>query len=213
VFLSIRSRRRRRLAAAVPDVLDLLAVCTGCGLGLDASLRHVAQAIQLLSPELAFELAKTNADLQSGVDRDKALRGLGRRTGVPDLRSLADLLLEVDALGTSVGESLRRHSESTRRARRERMRKKAALLPMKMSIILPLFFLTPLMTVILVPVVLDLGEQYSAFRGPASGSNDAAALRDAGVAPGRASAAKAGSPPTKGAGAAPPPRAGKPTRL
>src|SRR3989449_4375420 len=45
------------------------------------SIRHVSR----LTSE---ELIVVNLEIRAGVPRDEALRGLGERTGVPDVRSL-----------------------------------------------------------------------------------------------------------------------------
>jgi len=154
-----RSRRKKRMADAVPDVVDLLVLCTEGGVGLDAALRHVTEAVRDLSLELASELAIANAELQAGGPRDLALRALAKRTAVPEVRDVAELLIEVDALGTSVGEALRKHSEDSRRRRRERARKKASTLPMKMSAVLAGFFLLPLLVVIAAPIGIQAYQQ------------------------------------------------------
>jgi tight adherence protein C len=167
----LADRRRRRLAAALPDVLDLLVLSVESGLGLDAALRRVGESVGELSPDFARELAIANAGLQAGQPRADVFRGLEERTGVTDLQPLTDLFLEVDALGTSIVEALRKHVDQMRVLRVQRAKQKAAKLPIKMSVVLPVFFLLPMFIVVVGPIgirlldLLDGGSESSEANG------------------------------------------------
>ncbi len=48
--------RQKAIRAGVPDMLDLLVVCTESGLGFNAALRRVADELVISHPELADEV-------------------------------------------------------------------------------------------------------------------------------------------------------------
>lgn len=131
-------RRQRALRNAFPDALDLLIVCVESGLGLVASLQRVAGELQVSHPELAGELARINAEIGAGMERDQALRNLADRTGLEDIRGLVSLLIQSLRFGTSIADALRVYSEEFRDKRMQRAEEIAATLGTKM--IFPLIF-------------------------------------------------------------------------
>src|SRR5690554_4609134 len=77
------------------------------------------------------------------------VHGLGNRTGVDDLRSLAAILIQADKFGSSVAQALRVQSDAMRTRRRQIAEEKAAKTAVKM--IFPLvFFIFPGIFVVLV---------------------------------------------------------------
>jgi tight adherence protein C len=132
------NRRQRALRNAFPDALDLLIVCVESGLGLVAALQRVAGELQVSHPELATELARINAEIQAGMERDQALRNLSERTGLDDIRGLVGLLIQSMRFGTSIADALRVYSEEFRDKRMQRAEEIAATLGTKM--IFPLIF-------------------------------------------------------------------------
>lgn len=131
-------RRQRALRNAFPDALDLLIVCVESGLGLVAALQRVAGELQVSHPELAAELARINAEIQAGMERDQALRNLAERTGLDDIRGLVGLLIQSMRFGTSIADALRVYSEEFRDKRMQRAEEIAATLGTKM--VFPLIF-------------------------------------------------------------------------
>ncbi len=48
-----------------------------------------------------FEIGITNREIRAGKPRDEALRNLGERSGVDDIKSLVAMLIQTDRFGTS----------------------------------------------------------------------------------------------------------------
>ena len=94
-----------------------------------------------------------------GKTRVEALRELGLRTGVEDIKALVAMLIQTDRFGTSVAQSLRVHSDELRTKRRQRAEEAAAKTTVKM--VPPLVFLIfpALMVVILGPAVISVARQ------------------------------------------------------
>jgi tight adherence protein C len=131
-------RRIKSLRHAFPDALDLLVVCVESGLGLAAAIQRVADELDVSHPELAFELSTVNAEIRAGTPREKALRNLAERTGLPDIRGLVGLLVQTMRFGTSVADALRVYSEEFRDKRMQRAEELAAKMGTKL--IFPLIF-------------------------------------------------------------------------
>jgi tight adherence protein C len=126
------AKRQHRIRLSLADALDLMVVSVEAGLGLDQALSRVGQELAFAYPDLSTELRLVNLELLAGTARPDALRNLGDRTGVDDLRSLVTMLIQTDKFGTSVATSLRVFSETLRTKRRQRAEEAAAKTGVKM---------------------------------------------------------------------------------
>ena len=63
------NKRRERIQRSLPDALDLLAICTEAGLGLDQAIVRVAQELRFNHPELSEELIQINLEQRAGNPR------------------------------------------------------------------------------------------------------------------------------------------------
>jgi tight adherence protein C len=147
------------LQRALPDSLDLLVVCVEAGLGLNQALVRVSEEIEHVSTVMSDELVLTNLEIRAGTPRDEALRNLGERTGLGDLKSLTAMLIQTDRFGTSVATALRVHSDTMRTKRRQRAEEAAAKTTIKLVFPLVLFIFPAMFVVILGPAVLHILEQ------------------------------------------------------
>jgi tight adherence protein C len=157
VWLARKSRNRKeRIQLAIPDVLDLTVVCVEAGLGLDQALMRIGQEVRTGHPDLSEELRLYNLEVNAGRNRADALRNLGGRTDVEDLRSLTAVLIQTDRFGTSIAQSLRVFSESLRTKRRQRAEERAAKTTVKMVPVLVFFIFPSIFIVVLFPAVLAI---------------------------------------------------------
>ncbi len=160
MFLGWRvNARQHRLRRGLPDGLDLLVICVESGLGLDQALMKVAQELRITHHELSEELQLVNLEMRIGKTRLEALRELGRRTGIEDIKSMVAMLVQTDRFGTSVAQSLRVFSDDLRVKRRQRAEEMSAKTSVKMVPPLVFFIFPALMVVILGPAVLTLMRQ------------------------------------------------------
>lgn len=157
----LRRRGRRRIQMitnGLPDSLDLMVVCLEAGLGLNATIARVGQERAVLADALGEEFAQTSLALRSGQTREEALRGLGDRNGVEDLKALAGLIIQSDRLGASMGKTLRAHADLLRTKRRQRAEEAARKLPIKVLFPLATMLLPPLMVMVAGPAFLKFGD-------------------------------------------------------
>jgi tight adherence protein C len=130
--------RQDRIDKALPDVLDLMIVALEAGLSLQSTLNHVAEEVRRISKDMHQELRITNAELRTGIPRDRALKNLADRTGVQSVSSLTALMIQSEKMGASIAHSLRTHADFVRVQRGQRAEEMAAKMPIK--IIFPTMF-------------------------------------------------------------------------
>lgn len=156
-FLSrMISNRKARITRALPDALDLMVVCVEAGLGLNAALQRVGREMELVEPDLAEEMAITNREIRAGKPRDEALRNLGDRAGVDDVKSLVAMLVQTDRFGTSIADSLRVFADSMRTKRRQRVEELVAKAAIKLIFPLLLFIFPALLIVLMGPALIRI---------------------------------------------------------
>jgi tight adherence protein C len=117
---------------------------------------RVASELQIVHPELSEELQLVTAEMRVGKTRIEALRELGRRTGLDDIKSLVGMLIQTERFGTSIAQSLRIYSVDLRTKRRQRAEELSAKTSVKMVPALVLFIFPALLLVILGPAVIIL---------------------------------------------------------
>jgi tight adherence protein C len=132
------AKRQEILKLSLPDALDLTVVSVEAGLGLDQAIQHVAKELQVSHPELSEELALVTLEMRAGKRRSEALRNLGERTGQPEIKKLIAILVQNDRFGTSMGDSLRTHSDYMRTQRRQEAEERAGKVGVKL--VFPIFF-------------------------------------------------------------------------
>ena len=165
-WLRQRSRRRvQRITEALPDSLDLMVVCLESGLGLNATIARVGEERSAMDDPLGQEFAQVAFELRSGRSREDALRSLGDRNGVEDLKALAGLIIQSDRLGASMAKTLRAHADLLRTKRRQRGEEAARKLPIKVLLPLATMLLPPLMIMVAGPAFLKLQDLVKVFSG------------------------------------------------
>ena len=139
IFLGKKVKKRQEiLRLSLPDALDMLVVSVEAGLGLDQAIQHVARELITSHPQLSEELTLVTLEMRAGKRRSDALRHFAERTGEDEIRKLIAILVQNDRFGTSMGESLRAHSDYLRTRRRQEAEERAAKVGVKL--VFPIFF-------------------------------------------------------------------------
>lgn len=147
-------RRQQSIQRAFPDALDLLLICVESGMSVEAGFARVAAEMGTQSPELAEEMALTNAELSFLPDRTHAYENLAIRTGLDGVKAVTTSLIQAERYGTPVGTALRVMAEENRSMRMQAAEKKAAALPAQLTVPMIVFFLPVLFMVILGPAAM-----------------------------------------------------------
>ena len=149
-------KRKESIFLGLPDALDLMVVCVEAGLGLDQAMRKVADEMKNSYRVLAEEFGIANFQLQMGRPRNEVLHELGMRTGVPDLRSLAGVLIQADKFGSSIAQALRVQSDSMRTRRRQLAEERAAKTAVKLIFPLVMFIFPGIFVVLVGPAAITM---------------------------------------------------------
>lgn len=152
----LRSRVGKRQAAirrALPDALDLLSITVEAGLGFDSAVSRVAR--QAGGP-LGEELHRMLQEMQIGRPRADALRDLGDRSTLPELKSFVLAMVQADIFGISIGKVLHVQAAELRMRRRQTAEEKAQKIPVKITFPLIACIFPALFVVILGPAVLTV---------------------------------------------------------
>lgn len=157
IWISSRiDKRQQTIAEAFPDAIDMLVVCVEAGLGLDAAFTRVGVQIAPAHPVLASELGVIALELRAGRSRDEVLRNFAKRIGLREVTSFVTLLLQSEALGASVGQTLRVYSDEMRTNRMLRAEEMAHKLPVKLTFPLVACVLPTMFVAVMLPGMITL---------------------------------------------------------
>jgi tight adherence protein C len=157
LWLTLRIKNRKQhIELSLPDALDLMVVCVEAGLGMDRAMMRISQELQSAHPEIGDELKVFALETNAGKNRADALRDLGSRTDVADVKEWVSILIQSDRFGTSVAQALRTVSDNLRTKRRQRAEERAAKIPVKMIPPLVLFIFPAIFVVVIGPAVIQI---------------------------------------------------------
>jgi tight adherence protein C len=129
-MLSMRiSRRREQIERDSADFIDLLAITVQAGLSLDQSI-HVTS--ERLEGALADETRLMLNEVRVGQSRHDAMRRLAERCDTPTINSFARTMTQGEAMGVSIGQTLRGLAVDARIRKRNTAEERAQKAPVKM---------------------------------------------------------------------------------
>jgi len=162
LYLRWKTRSRQtEMRKVLPDLIDLLVICTEAGLALDQAIYRVAREIQRSSPALAEEFYLLTLEVRAGAGRASAMRNLALRIDIDEVNALVSMLSQAERFGTSIADALRVQSEISRVKRMQRAEEIAAKIPTKMLLPLVLLIFPALMMVLLGPAVLQIMKAFA----------------------------------------------------
>jgi len=123
------THRRMEIQSALPDALDLLVVCVEAGLSFESAMARVAEKLENAMGE---EFGRVLQESRLGRPRLEALDDLGRRTGVEDLHSFVQAVIQSEQLGSGIAKMLRIQSDEIRQKRVLRAQETGARASLKM---------------------------------------------------------------------------------
>src|ERR1700733_10095797 len=131
--------RAQRLRSAVPAALDLMVLAMEAGQALDQSIADASRGLKRTHPDLSGELAQLYMELRTGGTRADSFRTMAARNKEPELRKLANLLIDSDRFGVGIGPALRSHAKYLRTRFRQLAQERARKIGVKL--VFPVFFL------------------------------------------------------------------------
>lgn len=153
-------RRRARIAAALPDALDLMATGAASGRGPGALL---AEAMHGASGPLREELARAVAAIECGTSQEESLRALRRRSTGGTLAALAAALERSRRHGSPLSRALHEQAGSLREEERRLIGERAARAAPKMQLVVALLLVSSVLLIVAAAIVANSGSLLPSF--------------------------------------------------
>jgi tight adherence protein C len=153
-------QRHRRLVAALPDALDLLAVSAGSGRGLAAGIEQLARAGE---GPLAEEMRLTVAELSYGVPLGAALASLRSRVRGNELATLVAAIERSRKFGSPLADQLQRQAAALRRDSRRAVEERAARAAPKIQLVVALVLVPSVLLMIAAGLIANAGSLLAGF--------------------------------------------------
>jgi tight adherence protein C len=153
-------QRHRRLVAALPDALDLLAVSAGSGRGPAAGIEQLARAGE---GPLAEEMRLTVAELSSGVPLGTALASLRGRVRGSELATLVAAIERSHRFGSPLADQLQRQATALRRDSRRAVEERAARAAPKIQLVVALVLVPSVLLMIAAGLIANAGTLLAGF--------------------------------------------------
>jgi len=123
---------------------------------LDAAFVRVGQEMTESHPRIAEEFARVSEELRAGRGITDTLRAMGDRSEVSGVKSFAALVIQTEALGVSIAQTLRTYSIEMRETRFLKAEEKAMRIPVLLTIPLVICILPVIVTAVMLPVSIDV---------------------------------------------------------
>jgi len=154
-------KRQGKIRRGLPDVLDLLVICIEAGLSLDQGTVRTSEELTEAQPELCDELRVVVLEQRAGRPRQDTWKHLADRTDVDCVRNLVSMLIQAEQFGTSIGKTLRTHSDTLRTQRIQQIEEQAAKTTIKLIFPLVFFIFPSLFLVVLGPAVIIMMDSFT----------------------------------------------------
>ena len=155
-------KRMESIEHGVPDLVDLLVICTESGLDLNSSIRRIAREMRTSNSVLADELSLTAIELEMIPDSRKVFENLENRTDCLEIKTLSKTLMQSIEYGSSLSSSLRELAAETRQRRMLDAEGKAAQAPTLLTLPMMIFIMPCLFIIMLGPVIISMIRSFSA---------------------------------------------------
>lgn len=149
-----------KIRNSFPNALDLLQISVESGLGFDAALIRVGDALEHVAPEVSHEFRLLRQEIQAGADREKAMFAMADRMGIPEAKSFVLVIAQSMRFGTSLTSALRNFAIEMRVNRELLAQEKANKLPVQMSAVMSFLMLPSLFLITLFPVIIRYMAMY-----------------------------------------------------
>ena len=156
----LQQERGKRVQTGLPYVIDLLALGLSAGLDFTGSLRQVIDKSSNPDDPLIEELNIIQQELSMGKTRKQALLQFADRVGGETAREFVSAVVQAEERGSPLSDVLRIQAQVSRQRRSTRAEEAAATASVKMLMPMVLLFLAILMLIV-TPMVLTLGDQFS----------------------------------------------------
>ena len=146
LFLKILTiQRQDKVTTALPDFIDLCNICMTAGLSWLISVKRVTEELKSAHPAICAEFSYMFDQIQTGMNRQQALRQLAQRNPTKEMQYLVNILLQSEKTGSTILNALSQFPARLYVMREQVMEEKAGKLSAKMALVIMPFMLMPYM--------------------------------------------------------------------
>lgn len=145
--------KQNEILKGLPSALDMLSVCVDAGLGFDQAMKRMSDQWKT---RVACEFGRVVSEMEMGISRREAMRGMADRLEVTELSSFVAIILQSEQLGSSIADTLHAQAEQMRIERRYRAEEKARTIPIKMLLPLAFLIFPAILAILLGPAIPQL---------------------------------------------------------
>ncbi len=146
--------RTREIYEAFPNTLDLIQISVEAGMGFDAAMTRVSNEMVHSAPAISQEFRMVQLEVAAGGSREKALMDMSERSGVDEVTSFSNVVLQSMQFGTSIADALTIYAQEMRLARELKAQEMANKLPVKMSAVMSSLMLPAMIILLVGPVAI-----------------------------------------------------------
>lgn len=150
--------RQKQIRLSLPNSLEILTIALEAGASFDSALVKV---VKNMKGPLGEEFARMLWEWQVGISRHDALRHLGDRNDVPELKRITSLLIQADTLGISISKLLRVEVAEIRKKRKQLIEEAAQKTTVKLVFPVILFIIPALMLIIMGPGLIRIAQVFT----------------------------------------------------
>jgi tight adherence protein C len=154
-------KHRKSVGVALPDTLELMAICVESGISLENAIFRVSREIKDTQPALAEELALTWAEISILPSRDQALENFSERVDIPTVRTVVGTLAQSLRYGSPLAQSLRAAASEMRAEQVTLLEERANRLPALMTIPVMLLIMPTIFLIVGGPAVIRMLDIFS----------------------------------------------------
>lgn len=146
-------KRQEQLRSDLPDFLDIVSISLQAGSSLDQSIKEV---IKYFDGPIHEEFSKYLREIELGVPRERAFKGLIERSENEDFQMFVKSLIQAIKLGVPMSDTFKSQAEDIRRITLEQVKEKAAKASPKVTLITSMMIAPLIMLLIIGLVVLNM---------------------------------------------------------
>ena len=153
-------KRQWRIQKDLPYLLDMVYISVRAGLSFDMAMRTTATK---MDNPLGYEVVRAMEDIARGRNREEALRSIGERTYVDDVRIFISTMIQSEQLGSNIADVLKIQALMIRDKRAQQAEAAANKMPIKMLPILVFFLFPAIFIVVMGPAVINVMRTMPSF--------------------------------------------------
>lgn len=152
----LAQNRQKQILGALPDSLDLIAICLESGATFERSLTMVSEHLLDVYPVLAEEWQQTLRQLSLNPDRQVAFDGLVQRCPSPEMSALVAAVKQAEKFGSPLAQTFKNFAGEMRELSKLTLDENVGKLSTKITLPMLVLVFLPLLVIILAPIGFQL---------------------------------------------------------